>query len=302
MPTPLTDADKVLRNDTGKDIVTALNSIAAGLNTPPAEDVQYDNTDSGLSATNVQDAIDEVQQNIDDLPEPMVFKGSLGTGGTITALPVDGTANIGDTYKVITAGTYAGQAAKIGDTFICDSKTSFANTWTLIPSGDEPSGTVTSVTIQATSPIVVDNSSAITTSGTRTLSHADSGAPAGSYGDSSAQTPDYGETFKVPTATVDAKGHVTAISEHTVKMPEAEMADSPVVNNKTPYAIRQTPSNIGNLCLEKLIGVSCAFNQLVNLSNGTKTAGGVTFTITDNRIVGSGTATAFEEEIQNSRF
>lgn len=82
---------------------------------------------------------------IDNLPEPMVFKGSLGTGGTITALPVDGTATVGDTYKVITAGTYAGKAAKIGDTFICLTKTSSANTWELIPSGDEPLGTVTSV-------------------------------------------------------------------------------------------------------------------------------------------------------------
>lgn len=82
---------------------------------------------------------------IDNLPEPMVFRGSLGTGGTITALPVDGTASVGDTYKVITAGTYASQAAKVGDTFICYSKTSSANTWVHIPSGDEPSGTVTSV-------------------------------------------------------------------------------------------------------------------------------------------------------------
>ena len=82
---------------------------------------------------------------IDNLPEPMVFKGSLGTGGTITALPVNGTASIGDTYKVITAGTYASKAAKVGDTFICLTKTSSANTWELIPSGDEPSGTVTSI-------------------------------------------------------------------------------------------------------------------------------------------------------------
>ena len=87
----------------------------------------------------------DVWTAIDNLPEPMVFKGSLGTGGTITALPVDGTATVGDTYKVITAGTYDSKSAKVGDTFICDSKTSSANTWTLIPSGDEPSGTVTSV-------------------------------------------------------------------------------------------------------------------------------------------------------------
>jgi hypothetical protein len=124
----------------------------------------------------------------------MIFKGSLGTGGTITALPVDGSANIGDTYKVITAGTYASKAAKVGDTFICLTKTSSANTWELIPSGDEPSGTVTSITIKATSPIAIDSSSAITTSGTRTLSHANSGVTAGNY----------------KSVTVNATGHVTA--------------------------------------------------------------------------------------------
>lgn len=166
---------------------------------------------------------------IDNLPEPMVFKGSLGTGGTVTTLPVDGSATIGDTYKVITAGTYVSQTAKVGDTFICDSKTSSANTWVLIPSGDEPSGTVTSVTLKATSPIAIDSSSAITTSGTRTLSHANSGATAGSYGDSGNQTPGYGSTFKVPYVTVNATGHVTAISEHTVKIPASD-------NTNTTYA------------------------------------------------------------------
>lgn len=131
---------------------------------------------------------------IDNLPEPMVFKGSLGTGGTITTLPTNGSARIGDTYKVITAGTYAGQAAKVGDTFICDSKTSSANTWVLIPSGDEPSGTVTSITIKASSPIAIDSSAAITTSGERTISHANSGVTAGTY----------------RSVTVNATGHVTA--------------------------------------------------------------------------------------------
>lgn len=135
-----------------------------------------------------------VQTAIDNLPEPMVFKGSLGTGGTITALPTNGAANIGDTYKVITAGTYASKEAKVGDTFICLTKTSSANTWELIPSGDEPSGTVTSVTIKATSPIAVSSSSAITTSGERTISHATSGVTVGTY----------------RSVTVNDTGHVTA--------------------------------------------------------------------------------------------
>ena len=170
---------------------------------------------------------------IDNLPEPMVFKGSLGTGGTITALPVNGTATIGDTYKVITAGTYASTAAKVGDTFICVTKTSSANTWVLIPSGDEPSGTVTSVTLKATSPIAIDSTAAITTSGTRTFSHANSGATAGSYGDSSAQTPSYGATFKVPYITVNATGHVTAISDHTVKIPASDNTNNAVTQTAT---------------------------------------------------------------------
>ena len=129
-----------------------------------------------------------VDTAIGNLPEPMVFKGSLGTGGTITVLPTAAASNEGHTYKVIKDGTYAGQAAKIGDTFI-----STGSRWELIPSGDEPSGTVTSITLNATSPIAIDNSAAITTSGTRTISHASSGVSAGTY----------------KSVTVNSTGHVT---------------------------------------------------------------------------------------------
>lgn len=129
-----------------------------------------------------------VKDAIDALPEPMIFKGTLGTGGTITSLPAAAAGNTGYTYKVITNGTYQSIAAKDGDTFISN-----GSSWTLIPSGDEPSGTVTSVTLNATSPIAIDSSAAITTSGTRTISHANSGVTAGTY----------------KSVTVDAKGHVT---------------------------------------------------------------------------------------------
>ena len=154
-----------------------------------------------------------VDAAIDNLPDPMIFKGSLGTGGTITALPVDGSANIGDTYKVITAGTYASKAAKVGDTFICLTKTSSANTWELIPSGDEPAGTVTSVTIKATSPISIDSSAAITSSGTRTLSHANSGVTAGNY----------------KSVTVNATGHVTA-GENPTTLAGYGITDAKIAN------------------------------------------------------------------------
>ena len=47
----------------------------------------------------------------------------------------------------------------------------------------------------------------------------DSGVTAGGYGDTSNQTPSYGSTFKVPSLTVNAKGIVTGIATHTVKIP-----------------------------------------------------------------------------------
>lgn len=54
--------------------------------------------------------------------DAMTFKGTIGAGGTINTtnnetLPTTHTA--GDTYKVITAGTYAGQVCEVGDLIIC---------------------------------------------------------------------------------------------------------------------------------------------------------------------------------------
>lgn len=108
-----------------------------------------------------------VKDYVESLPEPMIFKGSLGTNGTITTLPSASSSNEGFTYKVITTGTYASQSAKVGDTFISD-----GTNWVLIPSGDEPSGTVTSVGLEVPNGMKVSNSP-ITTSGNISISMAD---------------------------------------------------------------------------------------------------------------------------------
>lgn len=107
-----------------------------------------------------------VNESIAALPTPMQFKGSLGTGGTITSLPSAAAANNGYTYKVITAGTYASQAAKVGDVFISN-----GSSWILVPSGDEPSGTVTSVGLNMPTGFSV-SSSPVTSSGTLTVAFA----------------------------------------------------------------------------------------------------------------------------------
>lgn len=194
------------------------------------------------------------------LPSPMVFKGSLGTNGTITALPTNGSATVGDTYKVITAGTYASQAAKVGDAFICDSKTSSANTWVLIPSGDEPSGTVTSITIGATSPIAIDNSGAITTSGSRTISHANSGVTAGTY----------------QSVTVNATGHVTSGAALTKAQVTTALGYTPPTSDTNTH--RPIQMNGTEILGNNTTALNLKAGTNVTLSND---SGTVTITSTD---------------------
>ena len=82
---------------------------------------------------------------IDNLPEPMIFKGTLGTDGTITTLPTASSSNEGFTYKVITAGTYDSKAAKVGDVFVSN-----ATEWVLIPAGDSDSDTWRNIKVNGT--------------------------------------------------------------------------------------------------------------------------------------------------------
>ena len=80
-----------------------------------------------------------VSKAIAALPEPMVFKGSVT--GTYPSNP-----SVGDTYKA-TANSSSGVTPeyKSGDTVIYAT-----GGWTVIPSGDEPSGTVTAVSVNGT--------------------------------------------------------------------------------------------------------------------------------------------------------
>ncbi len=140
----------------------------------------------------------EVDNLLDALPEPMVFKGTVGTNGTTTALPTAAAANEGWTYKVITA--LSSPAAKVGDTVISN-----GSSWVVIPSGDEPSGTVTQVAVTNGGGLVVSGSP-ITSSGTITVSHADTSSQASSSND--------GRTY-IQSITLDGYGHVTGISTAT---------------------------------------------------------------------------------------
>ena len=137
----------------------------------------------------------------------MIFKGSLGTGGTITSLPAAAAGNTGYTYKVITAGTYASQAAKVGDVFVSD-----GSNWILIPSGDEPSGTVTSVGVSnATNGGLTVTSSPITTSGTISIGHTNVLT--------NAQT-----TQALYPIKIDKNGHISAYGTAVTSLPASDVS------------------------------------------------------------------------------
>ena len=90
---------------------------------------------SGTSTTQIA-TTEYVQSEIDKkiaASDAMIYKGTIGTKGTVTALP-DTTAKTGWSYKVVTAGTYAGAVCEIGDMIVCltDGSSSTPATWTVV--------------------------------------------------------------------------------------------------------------------------------------------------------------------------
>ena len=59
------------------------------------------------------------------LTSALTYKGTIGTGGTVTTLPA--THKVGDVYVVLTVGTYAGKTCEVGDYIICNTAGTTAN-------------------------------------------------------------------------------------------------------------------------------------------------------------------------------
>ena len=80
-------------NTTAQNCVDAINEVLAEIpsgGSVSADDVTYDNTDSGLTATNAQDAIDELKSDVDAIPiytdSTEVVRGTLTAGQTSVVL------------------------------------------------------------------------------------------------------------------------------------------------------------------------------------------------------------------------
>lgn len=151
----------------GKFSVTPKGGSAQSVKVHGLNDAAYKGVDTSISSSSTDSNVPTskaVYDAISGISGPMVFKGTVGTGGTIewASLP-SAASSVGFTYKVISDHSTA-PVCKAGDTIVATS-----TEWVVIPSGDEPAGTVTSVAMTVPTGLSVSGSP-ITSSGTLAVS------------------------------------------------------------------------------------------------------------------------------------
>lgn len=180
--------------------------------------------------------------------DAMRFKGTIGSGGTVTSLP--STHAVGDTYRVIEAGMYAGQNCEIGDLIIAITTSGTTSSdWTVAQTNID--GAITS--LGGTTPITISgsgnsrtisiNPASGSSAGTMSSSHytklegIESGAEANVQADwnqTNTSADDYIKNkptlLTQQSATIAAGSTSTSISSsYTVLSYEAEMSNTEVV-------------------------------------------------------------------------
>ena len=94
-----------------------------------------------------------------------------------------------------------------------------------MPTSTANTGTVTSISLAGSNGISIDNTAAITTSGTRTISHTNS-VTAKTAAVQSAKTLDWGGTFTLYEEKYDAQGHITGVASYNMTMPANPNTDT----------------------------------------------------------------------------
>ena len=249
----------------------------------------------------------QVDNIINNLPEPMVFKGTLGVNGTITSLPTASASNEGYTYKVITDGTYAGQSAKSGDVFVSN-----GSAWVLIPSGDEDNDTWRAIKVNGVEKLgnaissgsvdFVDtdnvkfsfeangNKVKATLSGIDTSAQVDEKV-AGIIDDTEASESKAYSSSKVAELLgnkADVDGTYDNMTVGNAKQLKSNVGEV----DKVPYLFRTSGGSIdiGESETDMLVGGTVAFNQLANFAGSSR---GVIASIDSNGVISlSGTSTS----------
>ena len=239
-----------LRNDNTWQKVTPANIGAAAAE--HGTHVTYDDTNKPKAAGTAACGTSGKVARADHVhPLQTSVSGNAGSANKVNnALSIQlngGTATTFDGSAVksinITPASIGAAAAHSHDAYV--NKNAFAN----IKVGET---TVAADAVQDTVELVAGTNVTITPDATKdkititakdtVYTHPNSGATAGSYGPSANATPGYGSTFNVPYLTVNAAGHVTAISTKTVKIPASDNTWRGVQDNLTSTAADQSLS------------------------------------------------------------
>ena len=157
--------------------------------------------------------------------DAMVIKGTIGTNGTVTSLPT--TYKTGWTYRVITAGTYAGQVCENGDLIIAlidrSGSGNLDSDWCVAQTNIN--GAITGIKGD-TNYISVSQSGSVVT-----ITHKD----VARTNTTSSVSPAHGGNFTaVKTVTSDAKGHITGVDTETVTLPAQYVHPTTAGNKHIP--------------------------------------------------------------------
>lgn len=175
--------------------------------------------------------VDNAISNSIAASDAMIFKGTLGTNGTITELPT--TYKTGWTYRIVTAGTYAGVKCEVGDLIIAivdRNGSSNANSdWTVAQTNID--GAITNA------------GSGLSKNGS-TISH-DNSITANTLQGSNGNV-NFGGSFTIPKITYNNTGHITEVGTTTVTLPTNPNTDTKVTQtvttNNVTYPILLAPN------------------------------------------------------------
>ena len=148
--------------NTNKEAITTLQGTVSGHTTAiekNAEDILalqgvigHDTNDTDGAATGLYATMDSKISAAIAANDAMTFMGVVNSNSDLPA-----TANKGDTYKVGTAGTYAGQTCLVGDLIINNGADGAAAQWVIVPSGGEDYNDPQLATDAATDTIALKN-------------------------------------------------------------------------------------------------------------------------------------------------
>ena len=192
-----------------------------------------------------KDSIDSMMRNLDAL----TYKGVVASTADI---PTSGVA-VGDTYKVSANDSVVvnGKTASLGDLIIATGTEGADGTigsdlaWTLVAGGSDTDTTYKTKVVAGAANVANVGIISSTSNGSFTqyvpfsgdgvvtvtategednngkvaIAHANSGVTANTYGTNAGGEASAGGSIKVPSFTVDAKGHITSASEATITLP-----------------------------------------------------------------------------------